>query len=82
MNCLCRPSRTISIRIVLLDETDFLHEVKVSRYEPIKLIYFHFDFRHLFCAGPLADQKSNQMNWLAFLCELKTDLQTDTENEK
>lgn len=40
MNCLCRPSRTISVRIVLLDETDFLHEVKVSRYETIKLIYF------------------------------------------
>lgn len=30
MNCLCRPSRTLSVRIVLLDETDFLHEIKVS----------------------------------------------------
>lgn len=30
MNCLCRPSRTISVRIVLLDDTDFLHETKVG----------------------------------------------------
>lgn len=29
MNCLCRSSKTISVRIVLLDDTDFLHELKV-----------------------------------------------------
>lgn len=34
MNCLCRPSRTISVRIVLLDETDFLHEIKVKFTRP------------------------------------------------
>uniref|UniRef100_A0A0A1WUG3 Erythrocyte membrane protein band 4.1-like 4A n=1 Tax=Zeugodacus cucurbitae TaxID=28588 RepID=A0A0A1WUG3_ZEUCU len=28
MNCLCRPSRIMSVRINLLDETDFLHEIK------------------------------------------------------
>lgn len=38
MNCLCRPSRTISVRIVLLDETDFLHEIKV------KTIFYFFYF--------------------------------------
>lgn len=30
MNCLCRPSRIMSVRINLLDETDFIHEIKVS----------------------------------------------------
>ncbi|KRG02171.1 band 4.1-like protein 4 isoform X5 [Drosophila mojavensis] len=28
MNCLCRPSRIMSVRINLLDETDFIHEIK------------------------------------------------------
>jgi len=31
MNCLCRPSRIMSVRINLLDETEFIHEIKVSR---------------------------------------------------
>lgn len=30
MHCLCRPSRIMSVRINLLDETDFIHEIKVS----------------------------------------------------
>ncbi|KFB45458.1 IP17263p [Anopheles sinensis] len=29
MYCLCRSSKTIAVRIVLLDETDFLHELQV-----------------------------------------------------
>ncbi|XP_039491308.1 band 4.1-like protein 4A isoform X6 [Drosophila santomea] len=28
MNCLCRPSRIMSVRINLLDETEFIHEIK------------------------------------------------------
>lgn len=30
MYCFCRSSKTISVRIVFLDETDFLHEIQVS----------------------------------------------------
>lgn len=30
MSCFCRSSKTISLRIILLDETDFLHEIQVS----------------------------------------------------
>lgn len=29
MNCLCRPARIITVRIVLLDESEFHHEIKV-----------------------------------------------------
>lgn len=28
MNCLCRPGRIITIRVVLLDESEFHHEIK------------------------------------------------------
>ncbi|KAL7051515.1 hypothetical protein ACKWTF_004492 [Chironomus riparius] len=28
MHCFCRSSKTISVRIILLDETDFLHEIQ------------------------------------------------------
>lgn len=30
MYCFCRSSKTISVRIIFLDETDFLHEIQVS----------------------------------------------------
>lgn len=38
MNCLCRPSRIMSVRINLLDETEFIHEIKVSQLPPSLLL--------------------------------------------
>ncbi|XP_055315632.1 band 4.1-like protein 4 isoform X2 [Sitodiplosis mosellana] len=66
MNCLCRPSRTISVRIILLDETDFLHEVKdnltgqaisdvcFARLNLIETAYFGLRFL----------DEENQTHWL------------------
>lgn len=38
MYCFCRSSKTISVRIIFLDETDFLHEIQVSRRPRLSLL--------------------------------------------
>ncbi|XP_055699610.1 band 4.1-like protein 4 isoform X3 [Phlebotomus papatasi] len=81
MNCLCRSSKVISVRIVLLDETDFLHEIKddlqgqalldvvFSRLNLIETAYF--GIRYL-------DQE-NQTHWLDPLARISRQLKGSNE---
>lgn len=52
MYCLCRSSKTITVRIVLLDETDFLHELQVSVRGGLFSLISSFPWRELLqCRG-------------------------------
>lgn len=39
MYCLCRSANAICVRIILLDETDFLHEIKVRGFS---IFYYYY----------------------------------------
>ncbi|XP_031634459.1 band 4.1-like protein 4 isoform X2 [Contarinia nasturtii] len=66
MNCLCRPARTVSVRIIFLDETDVMHEFKddlmgqaildvcFARLNLIETAYFGLRFL----------DEENQTHWL------------------
>lgn len=53
MYCLCRSSKTISLRIIFLDDADFLYEIQVSDPTPSPplfiLNYYNFPFECYYC---------------------------------
>lgn len=47
MYCLCRSSKTIAVRIVLLDETDFMHELQVRNNNELMFLFVPCDFTNV-----------------------------------
>ncbi|XP_037920743.1 band 4.1-like protein 4 isoform X2 [Hermetia illucens] len=81
MDCLCRPSRITSVRIVLLDETDFIYEIKddlpgqalldvvFSRLNLIETAYF----------GIRYVDEENQTHWLDPASRISRQLKSKAE---
>ncbi|XP_069961589.1 uncharacterized protein [Bactrocera oleae] len=66
MNCLCRPSRIMSVRINLLDETDFLHEIKddLPGQALLDVVFARLNLIETSYFGIRYIDEENQTHWL------------------
>ncbi|XP_046865224.1 hornerin isoform X2 [Drosophila willistoni] len=66
MNCLCRPSRIMSVRINLLDETDFIHEIKddLPGQALLDVVFARLNLIETSYFGIRYIDEENQTHWL------------------
>ncbi|XP_055689098.1 band 4.1-like protein 4 isoform X1 [Lutzomyia longipalpis] len=66
MDCLCRSSKVISVRIVLLDETDFLYEIKddLQGQALLDVIFSRLNLMETAYFGIRYLDQENQTHWL------------------
>ncbi|XP_058467255.1 band 4.1-like protein 4A isoform X2 [Malaya genurostris] len=66
MYCLCRSSKTISLRIVLLDETDFLHELQddLPGQALLDVVFARLNLIETAYFGIRYIDQDNQTHWL------------------
>ncbi|KAI8117563.1 Band 4.1-like protein 4 [Lucilia cuprina] len=66
MHCLCRPSRIMSVRINLLDETDFIHEIKddLPGQALLDVVFARLNLIETSYFGIRYIDEENQTHWL------------------
>ncbi|XP_020817512.1 uncharacterized protein DDB_G0283357 isoform X1 [Drosophila serrata] len=66
MNCLCRPSRIMSVRINLLDETEFIHEIKddLPGQALLDVVFARLNLIETSYFGIRYIDEENQTHWL------------------
>ncbi|XP_050099346.1 uncharacterized protein LOC126579776 isoform X2 [Anopheles aquasalis] len=66
MYCLCRSSKTIAVRVVLLDETDFLHELQddLPGQALLDVVYARLNLIETAYFGIRYIDQDNQTHWL------------------
>ncbi|KAM7359820.1 uncharacterized protein ACRADG_001624 isoform 2-T2 [Cochliomyia hominivorax] len=66
MHCLCRPSRIMSVRINLLDETDFVHEIKddLPGQALLDVVFARLNLIETSYFGIRYIDEENQTHWL------------------
>uniref|UniRef100_A0A1I8PSV2 Erythrocyte membrane protein band 4.1-like 4A n=1 Tax=Stomoxys calcitrans TaxID=35570 RepID=A0A1I8PSV2_STOCA len=81
MHCLCRPSRIMSVRINLLDETDFVHEIKddLPGQALLDVVFARLNLIETSFFGIRYIDEENQTHWLDPASRISRQLKPKTD---